>query len=75
VPTYLNTARHPVDLGTGAFLAPQKQVDMDENDTIVEHLEAGRLAAVAHVVAEPTVSIDVVKTPKPARSTGKTEED
>lgn len=43
MPRYLNTATHPIDLGTGAFAAPQQQVDIDSNDTIAEHVESGRL--------------------------------
>lgn len=44
MPTYLNTANHPLDLGTGAFVAPQQQVRLKEpNDTVAEHLASGRL--------------------------------
>lgn len=44
MPTYLNTANHPVDLGTGAFCAPQATAKLAQpNDTIDEHLKAGKL--------------------------------
>lgn len=46
MPTYLNTATHPIDLGTGAFAAPQEQVVMPANDTIAEHLDAGRVVEI-----------------------------
>lgn len=44
MPTYLNTANHPLDLGTGAFVAPQQQVRLKEpNDTVTALVESGRL--------------------------------
>lgn len=48
MPRYLNTSPHPVDLGTGAFLAPQDtHTAAEPDDTLAEHLAAGRVVELA----------------------------
>lgn len=50
MPRYLNVASHVLDVGDGRMLAPNGDIELDDDerktDTVKAHLDAGHLVAV-----------------------------